>query len=235
MATTHQDVLSKIRAIVDEHYSQVSAPLLLSALGTRLRQQHLWPTADAARLSLREFIEKSGESQLTIVRDKQSPAYIAVATPEYEPIVEQWIARRVKAVASVPDLDALPRPVILAFCVQTEPGQTVYVRKSAPFRYELSVPEGSESDDFIPVDERYRRPGLRFAEPNDLQSSDRLDLQTRIAAWSRDKNIPIETFYRMLPKKHANALERLISAQPPGVAERIVIPGDIAILLTKHD
>jgi hypothetical protein len=88
----------------------------------------------------------------------------------------------------------------------------------------------------VEVDERYRRPGLKVLNLPELSASDRLDIQTKVAAWSRDKNIPIEDFYRSTAaKKHANALERLLAAQPPGLAGKIVIPGDIALLLSRQE
>ena len=113
----------------------------LSDLGSRLRKQNLWPPREADGKTLREFIEAAGDGDLVIVRDKNSPAYVAVATAASKPIIEQWIDRRNHATATVPDLDALPRSVILAFCVQVDPGQAVLLRKTPPFRYEQSPPE----------------------------------------------------------------------------------------------
>jgi hypothetical protein len=170
-----------------------------------------------------------------IVRDKNSPAYVAVATAATKEIVEQWIARRAHAAAVIPNLEELPRSVILAFCVEVGRDQSVYLSKSQPFRYETSKPEYIDPEQNVQVEEKYRRPGLKISSLSELSATDRLDLQTRIASWSRDKNIPIETFYKPLPRKGANALERLLAAQPSGVAEKIVIPGDIALLLSRSE
>ena len=104
-----------------------------------------------------------------------------------------------------------------------------------PFRYETSSPGESERGQFLNVEQRYRRAGLNVSDLNELHASDRLDLQTKIAAWSKDKNFPIEKFYKPTVKKYSNALERLLAAQAPGMAGKIVIPGDIAILLSRQD
>lgn len=230
-----EGLIEGIKRVVGEHYTANSSPLLLSELGARLRKQGVWQGEASEGKSLRQFIESAQDPDLLILRDKKSPAYIAVATQSHKQIVEQWIERRIQSVSEVPDLEALPRAVILAFCVQLDPGGSVYLRRFAPFRYETLLPNGSERDLFVIVEDRYRRPGLKLSEPSELDASDRLDLQTRIAAWSKDKNVPIEGFYRHTAKKHTNALERLIAAQSPSLAEKIVIPGDIAVMLSRQD
>jgi hypothetical protein len=104
--------------------------------------------------------------------------------------------------------------------------------KYPPFKYATGSRDQVDPDQYVEIEERYRRPGLNLSA--ELNASDRLDLQTKIAAWSKDTNIPIETFYMHTPKRQQNALERLIAAQPHGVAERIMIPGDIALLLSRQ-
>lgn len=229
------NLLDNVKKLVADHYSAKVSPLLLSELGVQLHKQRLWDNSESGGRSLRQIIEAARDSDLVILRDRRVPSYIAIASQAYKQSVEQWIERRNQAVTEVPDLDALPRAVILAFCVQVNSMTCVYLRRVPPFRYLTELPEGSEQELFIPVDERYRRPGLKISEMADLSASDRLDLQVRIASWSRDKNIPIDTFYRQSAKKRLSPLERLIAAQPPGVAERMVIPGDIALLLSQQD
>jgi|SRR5665213_208616 len=235
MATMDTVLVDKIKAIVVEHYQADSSPLLLSDLGSRLRKADLWPSGGIDGKPLRQYIDSAGDPDLVIVRDKSSPAYVAVATAATSEIVEQWIARRVHAATVIPNLDELPRAVILAFCVEADRDQSVYLSRFPPFRYETSKPEYVDPQQSVQVEEKYRRPGLKISNLNELSATDRLDLQTRIASWSRDKNIPIETFYKPAPKKGANALERLLAAQPSGMAGKIVIPGDIALLLSRSE
>jgi hypothetical protein len=235
MSQADEELYSALRKIVGEHYEKDCSPLLLSDLGHDLRELNLWPAKGQNGKSLREYIEAANDPDLLIVRDKNSPAYVAVTTAATKQIVEAWIERRSQATAAIPDIDALPRSVLLAFCVQTESGQHVFLRKTAPFKYGVTSPENADREQDIEVEDRYRRPGLKLSTLSEMSASDRLDLQTRIAAWSRDKNTPIDLFYKPASKKRANALERLLAAQPPGVASKIVIPGDIALLLSRQE
>jgi len=235
MASGTDSLLTSIRAIVAERYEKDTSPLLLSDLGLVLRQRGLWPSAESAGKALRQAIEEAQDPNLLIVRDKNSPAYIAVATEATKDIVEQFMARRSRRSSSIPNLDALPRSVLLAFCVRSEGGEPVFVSKTPPFKYRLGTPDESDRDQFLLVDERYRRPGLKITELSELRATDRLDLQARIASWSRDNDVSLEDFYITKERKHTNALERLLAVQPREVAQKIVIPGDIALILVKHE
>jgi hypothetical protein len=235
MAPDPSSLLTTIRAIVAERYEKDTSPLLLSDLGLMLRQRGLWPPQEYTGKTLRQVIEDAHDPNLLIVRDKNSPAYIAVATETTKKIVEQFIERRVQRTSSVPNLDALPRSVLLAFCVRQDAAKPVFLSKTPPFKYRLAPPDEPERDLFLIVDERYRRPGLKIMELAELSATDRLDLQSRIAAWSRDNDVALENFYVIKEKKRVNALERLLAAQPREVAQKIVIPGDIALILMQHE
>ena len=234
MSVGDQDQIASIRTIVLEHYEKDSSPLLLAELGKRLRDQNLWVVKGSDGPTLREVIEKAGNPDLLIVRDRNSPAYVAVVTAAAKQAVETWIENRSRAKAKVPDLEALPRSVLLAFCVRVQPGQCVFLHKTPPFKYEITSSEHADLEQCVQVEERYRRPGLEIGSRSELSASDRLDLQTKIAKWSEDKGIPIETFNLGAAKRSLSALERLLAAQPPGTAERMMIPGDIALLLSRR-
>jgi hypothetical protein len=230
---SEQEVLEKIRAVVAEHYQADSSPFLLADLGDRLRKEFGENVRPQGK-TLLQYIEGTRDPDLLIVRDKKSPAYVAVATATAKSLVEEWIDRRKQAASTATDLDDLPRSVLIAFCVPTQPNDLVFVRRSPPFKYEIKA-RGAESDpDLIEIEDRYRRPGLKIWNPSDLNAGDRLDLQTKIASWIRDKNVPIGKFSVAI-KKSTNALERLIAAQRDGIAEKIMIPGDIALLLVRHE
>ena len=234
MAPEANSLIDSLRQIVAAHYERDSSPLLLSDLGDTLRKRNLWPSVDADRKTLRQAIEEARDPNLLIVRDRNAPAYVAVTTEAAKKVVEQFIDRRAQTASAIPDLDALPRAVLLAFCVRPESGKTVFLRTVPPFKYEVAERIDEDSHHFFPVDERYRRPGLKLTDLSELSASDRLDLQTKIAAWSRDNGINLEDFYSFR-KKHANALERLLAAQPREVASKIMIPGDIALILSRHE
>jgi hypothetical protein len=237
MSPIDQGVVDAVRKIVIEHYESDSSPFLLSDLGANLRNQGLWPakSGDKKSVGLREFIESLHDPDLCIIRDRNSPAYVAVATQATKPVVEKYIERRSQTVTTVPDLESLPRSVLLAFCVQVQAGEHVFLDKLPPFRYEIGSSQQPKAEQ-VEIDDRYRRSGLKITNLSDLSAADRLDLQTKIATWSRDKNVPVEYFYRSSPlKRHTNALERLLAAQPPGLAAKIVIPADIALLLSRQE
>lgn len=234
MSTNSQGLIESVRSMVREHYERESSPLLLADLGKPLRDQGLWPFPEAEGKSLLQVIEEAQDQELLIVRDKTTPAYVAVTNAASKPVVEAWMDRRSQTAGSVPMLEALPRSVLLAFCVRPEPGQHVFLHKLPPFKYEVRSPEGVDTNQYVQIEDRYRRP-LKIFSLTDLTGPDRLDLQTRIATWSKDKNIPIESFYLQGQKKRMNALERLLAAQAVGMAERIMIPADIALILSRHD
>jgi len=228
-------LITSLRTIVTAHYEKDTSPLLLSNVGVTLQQRGLWPSAEAEGKTLTKVIEDAHDPDLLIVRDKNSPAYIAVATGTTKKLVEQFIEHRAQTTTTIPDLDVLPRSVLLAFCVRQEGGKPVFLRKIPPFKYQTEAPNDEAANQFFLIDERYRRPGLKIIDVRTLTVSDRLDLQTKIAAWSRDHGVQLTEFYKSGSKKYANALERLIAAQPSGVAEKVMIPADIALILSQHE
>jgi len=235
MSPTTDEVLADLRRVVNEHYEKDSSPLLLSELGALLRKRNTWLSTESDGKKLRQVIEEAGDPDLVIVRDDTSPAYVAVTTGAAREIVEQYIRRRSQAKSVIPDLGALPRSVILAFCVRQENGKSVFLNKSFPFKYEIIDPTMADREQVLLIEDRYRRPGLKIGDSSELGPADRLDLQTKIAAWARDNGVKLEDFYTSQQNKPTNALERLIAAQPRGLAERIMIPADIALILSKHE
>ena len=226
-----QEILKKIQEIVTSHYSQRSDPLLLADLGIRL-ETNLKPFGK----TLAQLIVAANNPDLIIVRDENTPAFVVVTTSQSKPLVEAWIERRKKITSIVPDLGDLPRSVLIAFCVPKQPHEKVYICNSAPFRYEIKPIDAGHDPEMIEIEERYRRPGLKISTLAALSATDRLDLQTKIVTWSKDKNVSLGRFNEVAQsKKSTNALERLLAAQRDGIAEKIMVPGDIALLLVRHE
>ena len=230
--TAENKLIERIREIVSAHYERDSSPMLLADLGLNLRKSDLWKADKANGRTLRQFIEAAHDPDLVILRDPNSPAYVAVATAAHKQGVETWIARRSQAASMVPNLEALPRSVLLAFCVKRDVGKSIFLNRYPPFKYEIGTRDGVNLEQYIEIADRYRRPGLNLL--SELTASDRLDLQTKIAMWSKDTNIPIEAFYVHNSKRAQTALDRLIAAQSEGIAEKMVIPGDIALMLSRQ-
>jgi hypothetical protein len=228
----------KIKDRVRAHYAAGRTPLLLAHLGAEIEKHDEWPN-DRGQRSLKQLITETCAPDLQIVRDRRSPAYIAVVTPEVRVDVELQVADRFGDKDLVPvRLEEIVKPVLLAFCVDV-PNQPVYIKRTRPFRYEVGGIPSDRATDYILVDHEYRRPGLRIDHPHLLQINDRKDLESRIQKWAAVHGVQVEQFSRIAQddkdpsEAGRSALERLLAAQPPDVAQRMMIPGDIAQILSR--
>src|SRR5262245_8736546 len=127
-----EKIIERVRA----HYAANRTPLLLSHLGLEIEKNDEWPT-DRGQRNLTKLIVDTCDPDLQIVRDRRSPAYIAVVTPDVRTDVEAQIAERIGHNEVVPvRLEDIVKPVLLAFCVSVQ-NQPVYVKRTKPFRYEV--------------------------------------------------------------------------------------------------
>jgi len=228
----------KIKNRVREHYAANRTPLLLAHLGADIEKNDEWPT-DRGQRNLKQLITETCAPDLQIARARRSPAYIAVVTPDVRADVEAQIAER------FPDKDAGPvrleeivKPVLLAFCVNVQ-NQPVYIKRTKPFRYEVGNIPPDRATDYILVEPEFRRPGLRIDNPHLLSLNDRKDLESLIQKWAAVHAIQMEQFSRIEQDDKESlepartALDRLLGAQSPDVAQRMVIPADIAQILAR--
>ena len=238
MGTTPEEFKDKIKAMVQGHYAASRTPLLLAHLGTDLDKADAWPS-DRGQRSLKQLIKDCASPDLDIVWDKRSPAYVAVVTREVRNDIEAQIAERLgNNKAPSVRLEDIARPVLLAFCIEAHE-QPVYVRRSRPFKYEIGNLSTDRASEFIYVESEYRRAGLRVDRLQSLPLSDRRDLEGRIQKWASVHGLQIEQFSRLdQDDKEAadtgkTALDRLLAAQPLDVAQRLMIPADIAQILAR--
>ena len=162
-----------------------------------------------------------------------------MVTPEAKADVEAQIEQRfaTKEAANV-RLEDIARPVLLAFCIDVK-NKPVYVRRSRPFRYEVGMPSAETVNEFILVDAEYRRPGLRIDNPTRVAQTDKRDLENLIQKWAAVHQVQIEQFLKLeqddkeVQEGGKTALDRLIAAQPPDITNRILIPADIAQVLSR--
>jgi hypothetical protein len=237
MSFQPEEFQNRIKAIVQEHYAKTRTPLLLSHLGSRIEKEQLWPD-DRGQRSLKQLIEAC-RPDLDIVFDKRSPAFVAVVTPDIKNDVEEQIAARLGEKETTPvRLEDLARPILLAFCINVQ-NQPIYIRRTKPFRYDVgTIPPDSESE-YVVVEPEYRRPGLRIDNLNQITLTDRRDLENRIQKWATVHGLDAEQFSRLgqddkeMPDAGKTALDRLLAAQPPDVAQRMMIPADIAQFLSR--
>ena len=237
MSFQPEEFQNRIKAIVQEHYAKTRTPLLLSHLGSRIEKEQLWPD-DRGQRSLKQLIEAC-RPDLDIVFDKRSPAFVAVVTPDIKNDVEEQIAARLGEKETTPvRLEDLARPILLAFCINVQ-NQPIYIRRTKPFRYDVgTIPPDGESE-YVVVEPEYRRPGLRIDNLNQITLTDRRDLENRIQKWATVHGLDAEQFSRLgqddkeMPDAGKTALDRLLAAQPPDVAQRMMIPADIAQILSR--
>jgi len=228
----------KIKDRVRAHYAANRTPLLLAHLGAEIEKCDEWPT-DRGQRNLKQLITETCAPDLQIVWDRRSPAYIAVVTPEARAAVEAQIAERFADKAAVPvRLEEIVKPVLLAFCVNVQ-NQPVYIKRTKPFRYEVGSIPPDRATDYILVEPEYRRPGLRIDHPHLLPLSDRKDLESLIQKWAAVHGVQVEQFSRIDQDEKEpseagrTALDRLLAAQLPDVAQRMMIPADIAQILSR--
>ena len=228
----------KIKDRVLAHYAANRTPLLLARLGAEIEKSDEWPT-DRGQRNLKQLITETCAPDLQIVWGRRSPAYIAVVTPEVRADVEAQIADRFADEDSVPvRLEEIVKPVLLAFCVNVQ-NEPVYIKRTKPFRYEVGSIPPDRATDYILVESEYRRPGLRIDHLHLLTLSDRKDLESLIQKWAAVHGVQMEQFSRINQDEKEpseagrTALDRLLTAQPPDVARRMMIPADIAQILSR--
>ena len=238
MAISPEEFQDKVKAMVRAHYAATRTPMLLAHLGSAIEKEQAWPS-DRGQRSLKQLITDTCGPDLQVVFDKRSPAYVAVVTPDVRADVEAQIASRLGNKETVlVRLEDLARPVLLAFCVNVQ-NQPVYIRRIRPFRYEVGSIPVERATEYVVVEPEYRRPGLRIEHPHLLPLSDRRDLEGLIQKWAAAHGLEIEQFSRLeqdekeVPESGKTALDRLLAAQPSDVAQRLLIPADIAQILSR--
>jgi hypothetical protein len=237
MSITPEEFKDKLTAMVRAHYAVSRAPLLLARLGADLEKEDTWP-ADRGQRSLKQLIKDCAAPDLEIIWDKRSPAYIAVVTPDVREAVLAQMEERLGNTPTAVRLEDIARPVLLAFCIDAH-DQSVYVRRSRPFRYEIGDVASEYVSEFVLVEPEYRRPGLRIDRLQSLPLSDKRDLEARIQKWAAVHGLQVEQFSRLGQEDREaadagkTALDRLLAAQPPDIAQRLLIPADIAQILTR--
>ena len=225
----------EILSLVTEHYQPgTTSVLMLSNVGARLGNEGKWPLADDPR-TLIEVAEKV--NGITLVRDPDALSFIALVPIGQEELAHNAIANR----KSRQFLRGLQRAVLFAFCLAVEDGQIVSLKLQPAPGYHV----GSEvKSGYVLVDADLRMSGQSFENLDQLDASIVSALESKIRAWcERHSLTPESLVYRtrstpqylpMVPQKSgSSALERLYQAQVPEVASRLIIPIDIALILSR--
>ncbi len=234
-----EPLVQSVKKAVEEHYASSERPLLLAQLGQTLRKQGIWPDPNNPSISLREFIERTGESSLHIVRDPKSSARIAIADEGHLPAVRDQMTTAQDSVAGQSiqslNLSKIERSVLLAFCVKQDGLSSVYLRKSEPHSFMLTKPADSEINNYWAIDADHRIPGLRITNPQKLTGTKRSELASKIVGWCTANKVSISELTKKEASTGLTALRRLIESQTTEVRRQLLVPADIALLLSERE
>lgn len=234
-----EDTRQAVIELAEQHYGKSDEPLYLAAVGQALRGRKLWPVEGEQR-SLKEWL-KTLEPEIAVIQDETTPARVAIATPAKAKRVDEILL----GLRNTEFLAMLARPVLLAFCVRGSENGPVFITRRPPFKYTLVQPHDDKNYHAIPPE--YRLPGLRLATLGRMAPSDVAQLGANVQRWAAAQAVDLgslsrEVAHAQRPEAEAeevavgtmSALERLIAAQRPDLRTQVVIPADIAALLSRH-
>jgi hypothetical protein len=223
--------------LAEQHYGKSDEPLYLAGLGQALRARKVWPIEGETR-SLKDWL-KTLEPDVRVIQDETTPARVAIATPAKAERVDEILL----GLRNAEFLGALARPVLLAFCVRGIENGPVFILRRPPFKYTLVQPEDGENYHVVPPE--FRLPGLRLVTLGRMAPSDVARLGANIQRWAGARAIDLASLSREVADVQRpmaeevaigtmSALDRFIAAQRPDLRNQIVIPADIAALLSRH-
>lgn len=225
----------KIAALVETHYAAPEAGLLmLSNVGARLSKDGHWPPPSQDKRTLFDIAQQV--PRIALVSDPDAKAFIAVVREGDEQRARDAIVARKRRFF----LRGLPRAFLIAFTLDTAPGQPMFVRLQPRVSY--SARPEAEDKDHIRIDDDLRLPGLDVGDIEALGESNVDRLEANIRTWCERHGMvaeeiggrqkPIASSRPAAAQGHS-ALERLFAAQDPEVAKRMSLPFDIALALSR--
>lgn len=223
--------------LAQTHYAQSDEPLYLASVGQSLRVRALWPIEGETR-SLRGWL-KSLEPDIRVLQDETNLARVAIAPPNKAESVNASFT----SLRAAEFLSSLARPVLLAFVVRGEEEKPVFVTRRPPFKYTVVPP--ADRAVYHVIAPEYRLAGMRLAAVAKMPADDVRRLAETIQRWALANGVALETLTREVAEAEMpvpdevalgtmSALERLVAAQRPDLRHQVVIPADIAALLSRH-
>lgn len=223
--------------LAERHYEKSDRPLFLASVGQYLRDQNLWPFEGETR-TLKEWLQ-SLEPDLVVIQDEQSPARVAVVTPDKAAVVEQTLL----LLRATQLVQALARPVLLAFCIRGHEDQPVFLTRTPPFRFTLIEP--ADPQNYWVIAPEFRQPGVHLRAVAQMPAGAISALGAAIERWALAQGVDLATLTKAAAETERgigeeptagtlSALDRLIAAQRPALRADLVVPADIAALLSRH-
>ena len=232
------DTEALILEAVTEHYREHDLPFYLADLGQLLRDRGI---EIPSGLQLKDYLASRFHGQLAVVQDHETPARIAVATPANQEKVRKRLSRRRSSPREDSGIafDRVSNALVAAFCKIPPPNTELYFRVVPPFRFDTFMyPPG---DSYTSIGDEYRPSEFAGRSANSLTDGERQIIFGYIEKWADANSIDMESLYydtgrRFTHKqRQLNALERLIDAQEPEFRPRMKIPGDVALILMRHN
>ncbi len=231
------DTRQAVHDLAEAHYGKSDEPLYLAGVGQALRGQKLWPIDGEGR-SLKDWL-KALEPDIRVIQDETKPARVAIATPAKA----ERVAGIIHDLRNAELVNTLARPVLLAFCVRGAEQGPVFLSRRAPFKYTLVEPPDPQNYHVIPP--ALRLPGLHLMTSAKMPASDVAQLGANIQRWADANAVALASLTREVAETNRpvaeevaigtmSALDRLIAAQRPDLRTQVVIPADIAALLSRH-
>lgn len=240
------EIVDFLKNKIDSHYESSSTPLYLSSLGYFIHSHIGVHLQRQFKIGLKNIIYNYLPEDYVLVQHPTIPQKIAVAKDHNQETVKQQVGA-----SPNPDFPALTsssasshptNAVALAFQVLPEAGSEVYLKTEPPIFYQVS--QVAPAPPFVIID---RDLSLQKEKPkywSQLPEDEKNKIKDYIDIWCQRHNIHPDNLYirkmRRTDKSKGsaesavNALERLINAQDESLRSRMLIPADIAELLSRQ-
>ena len=225
------ELIEKLVDVVGEHYRHTPAKgFLLSRFGQLHRELRRELVDEFGTLGA--AIEQAGVERLRILRPAGAGkgGEIVVTPDRLQPLEEEFAKRSSDVVGAQQSLQELPGSVQIAFCVRTEPDIRVALQLAPPFRYQKLASGADTPPGMYVIEDRFRRPDIDLRHATAAQKE---ALWSAISGWAASAGVDLASLLR--DPRRGNAFARLLAAQPRAILSEMVIPGDIADLLLRHD
>jgi hypothetical protein len=232
---------ASILKYVNDRYERLGTPILLSTIGVAFRKEFDNFKKLYGNTTLGDFIRSHLSTELRFPESREAGPRAAVEPiPNSDRPIKRSSPQTAARRFAHEGLQSYPGALVIAFCLKPSEDTDVYFSIQPPFRYtEIPARDPAPGQNYRLI-ERELRIGKRSA---DLTSEDMALLNDRIAKWLSGTGMDSTFRHGGRPSRVAplvspaatNALSRLMEAQRPEVREKLLIPGDIAELLSKHN
>ncbi len=230
MEQSDSDLLELVETVETHYANHPHKPLFLSRFGVNFPELRKKLRSKYGSLSNSILMAKSEGLGIQVKKIKVGGDYI-----DHEKFTSTLSNQEEKNERSFRDL---PNSLKIAFCAATEEGQVIIISKTPPHKYQ-KIDTGAEiPSGFIVIDDNFRLPGIPVQE---AESRNLKEMNEKLNAWLTDRGLSITDFIRdeapSVAGKHyrsQSALDRFLRAQDQRILEKIILPADIADILSRN-